>query len=443
MLRDPPGDLRKTTRARHQRERTREEVAQRVGQHEHSGDAGDGELQSQIVRRRGVEQGARRRGGEERCEPVRAAAAQVRGQRQPRADACPHRGPRGAQEQHLRRDRRRRAERCEGRGSRPASPGSAEPEALRRPADEQGDHGEVQPGAGQQVHQTAGGEILLDLGRNQRPVSRAEGGDQPGARGRGADLRAAPREPGAQLGNQLPGGRRRGEDLGGVGRPLVGDPSQGKVAPAVALARIQGPRRLVEPGEEADTSAATDDRRALDEDECERSIRGVVQWVAGAGLQPLDAEHDGEPARARLGLEHGAFESHGLAPAPIQRRIEERGVEGSVSRGLPCGAAAEEPQRRAKREGGRGSPAHRRQAARHRGGASQRDRQPGIPTQSEIRGRGEHRACRQKRPPHRPSPRPKPTCRTMPTCRPPVGNPTPRSDEESSQELDAKGKTVI
>src|SRR5262249_30991506 len=126
-----------------------------------------------------------------------------------------------------------------------------------------------------------------------------------------------------------------------------------------------------------------------------------------ARLEPLEAQHDREPAGTRLGLEDRPLYPHRFPAAAIQGWIDQRGVERRIAGRLARAASAEESRSSAKPEDRRDPPAQAGQPADRRGTARQRDRQLRILAETEKRSAGERRARRQERPPH-PHPRPTP-----------------------------------
>jgi len=162
----------------------------------------------------------------------------------------------------------------------------------------------------------------------------------------------------------------------------------------------------MQPREQPDVRAPADWRRVLEENEDERMGGGVVNRVTRPRLEPIDTNDERSPPWSRLRLEDGSFHLDGLPAAAIERRVDERAIQGRISRRRSDTASAHDPQRSAEAENTDRPPPQGGDESDGCDRASKCDRELEIPSRCQVRAGGERRARRDERPPHPRPPQP-------------------------------------
>src|SRR5205814_10681938 len=153
----------------------RYQVAQPPREQEHPADAGEGELQGEVVSRCRVEGGTEGGSNEQRGDSVRAPASGNRAESDSGSEARPDRRPWRSEYGHLHRHYRNGANGRYGGCAQATGPGRAEPQPPCRQTDEEGHRGQMQSGAREQMDEPASGKVVVDVGRDARAVADPEG----------------------------------------------------------------------------------------------------------------------------------------------------------------------------------------------------------------------------------------------------------------------------
>ena len=262
MFQKLPPDRRAGRRTGH-----RKQIAKRAREQDETRDAGDGQLQGEIVGRRRVDEGAGR-GAERECrQSIGAARERGAQQHDGSADAGPDGGPGRTEQQDLERGEGKGDGGPEHAGTQAVRPRRPQPGAAGQLADQQRHDRKVEAGACEQMDEPARGQLVFRLARETASVADRQGGDERRVLRRTTDGPCALRESAAELVEPAPDARAAPEDFDHLRAALDRDAASRKLRPAIAAARVQSAGRNVhlpeEPGPVAavDRDAAQPDRR--------------------------------------------------------------------------------------------------------------------------------------------------------------------------------------